>query len=315
MARALTFIFLIVSSCSIIEDSDITSKKEFDDLVISSIDIIQETSLGKTSITGTVTSDEEVNIVVPNGVIKRIVWMDWPSFGNKKLKLRSGYTAAIKTYTSYLSNGLPYTFTIYSKDTTMIVELYRFRYDETGKLDRIGAMAPFIEGQENNTVDRMIYDAKGELTSIERTSPDGTKPEGAIAIQEGAINSLQNFNFGNISVQKVIGADEEYYKANNNSFSNDGKIQLFELEDELTLIDRNNVNDDCQCSKWVDTFYFHPLMLVKDDVVQKNYKQMGIDFELGSALLKLYMVDWWEATSNIETQKDEKVSFKFKYAP
>lgn len=308
MIRFLSFIFIaFIFSCSIIEESDITSQKEFDDLRFTSIGIKQETSSGSQTVTARVTTDSVVNIPVPGGTITRTVWMDWPALGSSKLKLKSGFTGAFKSYTSFLASGKPYTFYLFDSDTTLF-ELYRFRYDASGRLNKIVTFAPAIDGQPATSNDTLIYDTSGNLTRIDRRSSVISKiGTFTFEFQTGSFNNGTIFKstFQGRAYRNYYGNSYYSYLSGNGGGgpdTNDGALDWMEIQKQsLSLIDRNFVNDDCQCRKWIDTFYFHPVMILKDQ------------FELGNELLFIYMVDWWQPISSVELEKDEKVTFIFKY--
>jgi hypothetical protein len=322
MARITFFVFLIVTSCTIIEDSDITSKEELAQLKLKSVDIVQETASGTTTLAAKVTTDEEVSIPVPNGVITRTVWMDWPAFGNKKLKLKGGYTGAIKTYVSYLSNGLPYTFSIYDKDTTVLLELYRFRYSSNGKLSNILTNVPYVEGGAVTSRDTLIYANSShptELTSIIR-NPKSTPITFALVSSGGSVYSNSwTFDFqGNRYAKNcqqpdcggTWGGNYDVFPTSNGFPTGVMNLSSFE-KDYLSIEDFNTIDQNfcggSTCSAWIDTFYFHPLMVLKDDFVFADQADWG------EMLLFIYMVDWWKPTGGQVSTTNEKVMLNFNY--
>src|SRR5688572_1145404 len=112
MVRLLSFILAaFIFSCTIIEDGDITSQEELDDLQYVSVDIKQETPSGTSTLTARVTSEREINVTVAAGKLIRALYMEWPALGaNSKLKLKGGTTTAVRSYTSFLESGKPWTF-------------------------------------------------------------------------------------------------------------------------------------------------------------------------------------------------------------
>ena len=137
MVRLLSFVIAaFVFSCTIIEDGDITSQEEFDNLKLESIVVEQQASGGANTLTARVTSDKAVNIPVAGGVVKRQIYMDWPALGaNSKLKVKTGITTTFRSYASFLGSGKPWNFYLFSSgpDST-ILELYSFRYNSSGRL-------------------------------------------------------------------------------------------------------------------------------------------------------------------------------------
>lgn len=195
MVRLISFLLLAFGfSCTIIEDSDITSQEEYDKLVLKSIEIKQETIGGTNTSTAEVTTTETANIPVSvppfNGTVTRRVWMDWPSLSDK-LKLKSGVTTSFQSYTSYLSTGEPWTFYLFQMNgsDTIIFELYRFRYDANGRLSTIITDAPYIENTPPTSKDTLIYGNTNntkELTSIIR-NPNGSPATFTLASTGGSI--------------------------------------------------------------------------------------------------------------------------------
>ncbi len=304
--RTFCWLLLLLISCTIIEDMDITSKAELDNLKLKYIEIVQETNSGNTTSVAKVTTDSVVNIAVSGSTINRTLWMDWPALGNSKLKLKSGVTTSFKSYTSYIESGKPWTFYLFDKDS-VLSELYRFRYDANGRLNRIITNVPFVENGPATSNDTIIYDTGGKLSSIIRRSSDLSKT-GTFTFE---FNS-GSFNTGKVFKSTFQGRYFQNYSENSyytgvdgqgGGVNNDGNLNLINIQKQsLSMIDRNNVDGNCQCKKWIDTFYFHPLMLVKDQL------------ELGDELLFIYMVDWWQPISTQETTTDQKVTFSFKYA-
>jgi hypothetical protein len=83
-----------------------------------------------------------------------------------------------------------------------------------------------------------------------------------------------------------------------------GVMNLVVLPGQYYIQDINkDVSKFCnnQCSQGNDTYYLHPLMVLKDQ------------FNSGDVLLFMYMVDWWQPLSQVESTSDEKVTFTFEY--
>jgi len=332
MVRLLSFIFFaFIFSCTIIEDSDITSQEELDNLKLVSIDIEQQVSGSGSTSTAKVTSELAVNISVSGGVLKRQIFMDWPALGtNSKLKLKSGITTTFKSYTSLLESGKPWTFYLFSSGSdSTILELYSFRYDANGRLANIITRAPFVDGGPATSNDTLIYGNTAnasEVTSIIRRSQDASKA-GTFTISSGSIfNSGWAFDFqGNRYFKSCQGngCGENYGGAYHVRPSNGGQpagvLNITDLQKSfMTFEDKNHELSQygCgTCQRYSDTFYFHPLMLLKDQIPFKepqNNNNGGFE-SLGEVLLFMYLVDWWKPVTTVQSSNTEKVTFNFKY--
>jgi hypothetical protein len=240
--------------------------------------------------------------------------MDWPALGNSKLKLKGGATTSFRTYTSYLESGKPYTFSVSDKDS-ILLELYRFRYDASGRLNKIITNVPYVEGGQSTTNDTLIYDVAGNLIRIDRRSSDPSKA-GAFIPGSGSVLSFR-LHFQGILYEwgcppspgcGPLGPDY-ISKETSNTILNFGVVNLVKIPTQfLTIYD---INTCANCEKKVDTFYFHPLMILKDHL-SENYDREENGF--GDTMLFLYMVDWWRPRSNQETTKDETVTFTLNMA-
>ena len=331
MVRLFSFILAaFIFSCTIIEDSDITSQEELDELKLKSIEIEQQAQTGAQTSVANVTSDNQVSISVPGGVIKRTIWMNWPALGaNSKLKVKSGTTSAFRSYTSLLESGKPWTFYLFSNGTdSTILELYSFRYDANGRLTNIITRAPYVAGGPATSNDTLIYGNVGntsEVTSIIRRSQDASKT-GTFVINQGSIFSNGwAFDFQGTRYFKTCqgsGCGENYGGAYHSRATNGnqpyGVVDITDLQRAyITVQDKNHDLSQYSCGtcpRYSDTFYLHPLMLLNNQIPfhapQNN--SGGFD-ELGDALLFMYMVDWWRPVTTLQTGNTEKVTFNFRY--
>jgi hypothetical protein len=330
MVRLLSFVLgAFIFSCTIIEDSDITSQLELDNLRFTSIEMKIGKSSGTTTATATVTVDSAVNISVVGGILNRTLWMDWPALGDK-LKLKGGFSGEFKSYTSYLESGKPWTFYLFDSDTT-ILEVYNFRYDGMGRLSNIITRVPYVQGGPATSNDTLIYGSQNnlaEITSIIRRS-SGTSQSFNLASTGGSIfSSGWSFDFqGNTYSKACQGSGCQAYYGGNYSVGPTiggqqigqptGVLNITDFYNEgLIIQDRNHSLDQygcMSCVRSIDTFYFHPLMLLKDQLVFNDLSYPGHRFRLGDILLFIYMVDWWRPVSAQETTKDETVTFSFRY--
>ncbi len=313
MVRLLYFIFFaFIFSCTIIEDSDITSQEELDNLRFVSIEIKQDTNTGSSTAVAKVTTDSVVDILLTTpsftGTLTRTLWMDWPALGSSsKLKLKSGVTTTFKSYASFLESGKPWTFYLFDNDST-VSDQVRFRYDVNERLNRIISI-PYLDYLDTLR-DELIYDASGNLTSIERKC--NSNPSKAGTFTFGGQNNNVGFTFQGMRYENACQGDGcgsnwggNYHVLGADNFPT-GVMNLTTFQREyLSMQDFNSINQsNCGstgCDAWIDTFYFHPLMLLKDQL------------EIGDDLLFIYMVDWWQPVSAQESTNNEKVTFSFDY--
>lgn len=320
MVRLLSFVVAaFIFSCTIIEDGDITSQEELDNLKLLSIDIEQQASVGTSSSVARVTSDRVVNIPVAGGVVTRQIWMEWPALGvNSKLKVKSGATTTFRSYASFLEGGKPWTFYLFSSGTdSTILELYSFRYNASGRLASVTTRAPYVNGGPATTYDTLIYDNGGWVLNsggFIRKYP-GTSNTATLTNlnyhTSGNSYYLNDYQFQGIKYQKRCQGGSECpnwggdYHVMSNGFPV-GVMNLATFKKEyLDLQDVNTIEQKCQnnnpCSFWIDTFYLHPLLILKDQ------------FDHGDDLLLIYMIDWWKYTTTTPSTTNEKVTIRFNY--
>ena len=312
----LAAILLLALSCTIIEDGDITSLAQYSALKLKSIEINQETLAGNSTKLAVLKYDSVVNLVDPTtgARITRKQRFTLPSLGTLKMKLRSGTNTNAEIYMSFKEDGLPYTFIIYVGDS--LVEHYSFRYNASNKLNKIRTRLNPIDGRPATlvTTDTLTYSPspEGKLVSMTR------KGVGSFTFQFGTYNSEHTLNS-----MTFLGQNYQLYNANcNNSSSNvcgrlykpvgnsgynvdsenqsrNGKIA------QITITDYRLSNSGCDCQRELDTYYLHPLMILRDNFTQ------------GGMLLWIYTVDWWKpGTVQINNQsltKNDVVKLNFNY--
>ncbi len=311
-SRFVVTVFLC--SCSIIDDSDITTLEQFNKLSVSSIDIIQVTATKTLTSTIEITLDTSVTIATPNGTVTRYVEMALNNFISTKLKFASGTTSNKLVFTeNFLSDGRPFTFSI-RKDTT-VLELYRFRYNDQKKINRIN----FFLGPERLVYsDSIIYNGSGKISSIVRKAYEDGSKNGTMTIEygPGSPATITRTALGNYQFQQITGSCPDgganyncngYMRSNTGGGGSSPQITLKstgvrQLE-EISIEDiRNNGNGG---GREPDVYYFHPLVLLKNN------------FSLGDDLAVIYLIDWWsvgaQSSSTNQPNKDERVTFKFNY--
>ena len=309
-------IFLLAFSCSIIEDGDITSTEELQSLKLTSFEISQNTNSGSSSVTATLNYDSVQNFtdVNTNTKITRKVEYTLPPLGTLKMKLRSGATGATKVYIYYTDTKKPYTLGIVSQDS--VVELYRFRYSSTGQLNRI---ATFIDPIDNlpltvATNDSLIYSGN-QLNTFSRRS-NGSTTNYQVGYNTVGNNSTQVVS--NLSTGNTGGG------GNGDAFSNGNcdhsptrtcytincgtcnintqlSVSVTEISGtllQLELVNWTNVGGPYRDG---ETFYFHPLMMLRNQL------------SFGNHLLNIYLIDWCKV--NLTTLKPissvETVTFNY----
>lgn len=314
MVRLLTFIcFAFIFSCTIIEDSDITSQEELDNLKFVSIEIKQQTGSGTSAAMASVTSEDEIDTLVSAGKLSRATWMDWPALSGKLL-LKSGVTTAFKSYASFLESGKPWTFYLFSADS-IILELYSFRYDASGRLSNIITSAPYVQNGPATSNDTLIYKTNGELATITRKYPaTGTTTTFADIMYITTYNSykLNHYVFQGMEYERPCEGNGcgsqwggNYHVSPTTTGFPAGVMNLVTFQREyLSMEDRNHSLEQWGCGdciRYIDTFYFHPLMILKDQ------------FEIGDDLLFIYMIDWWQPATAQQSTDNEKVTISFNY--
>lgn len=320
-------LFLIWGACDIISDDDITTMARLDDLKLTSFDIVQHTSKGSSTLSSTLLADSAVSISTGTGqTINRIVWYSVPGLGSLKLKYRSGANSNLRTYTSYFGDNQPYTFVLYQGDSA--VEIYRFRYDVSGKLNRIVTDINPVDGLPllSRTNDTIIYNSATEIGSIIRRSPDESR-RGTFSFEYGGFGNtaraITRISFQSINLQPnwdncpngsgnnfCMGFNYQAPTPPNDFAMNISKIGLkleysFDKLMSLKFLDRKLDNNGGTCCYDYDTYYFHPTMLLRE------YLTNGAD------LMNIYMIDWWQVgprfTGNANFTTNDEVTLNLNY--
>jgi hypothetical protein len=322
-------LILAATACNIIGDGDIKNLDGISDLKLASYQVAQRTTRGSGVQNITLLYDSATNIGVSNGqFVTRIVWYETPGGGSLKLRYKSGATANLRTYTSYLSGGQPYTYALYQGDSA--VELYRFRYDASGRLNRIITDINPVDDLPVllRTNDTIIYQSSNQILSIERRSFDEAR-RGTFEIQyQQDFNgtSVSRVSFQNISVASSFAncpqgnggdgcAGYSYEQLNPpNTFSTIitnmrvNRAYTFSKLSQLELIDvkfNSNGGGGGSCCYDYDTYYFHPTMVLQGELLN------------GADLMAIYMIDWWQPgdplTGNANYSSNDEVQINFNY--
>lgn len=302
--------FLMIFSCTIIKDEDITDPTQTSKLKLKSIEIKQSLNSGDQTNLATVT-------VNSSGQIEKI---NWPALGNKKLKFRSGITSAATSTLSYTGGKLT-TF-----DTQSGLEKYVFEYNGAGnlvKLTSTGTLGLTV----TKTVDTLYYDTQNRITRLERSLFSGAGVKIQISINPITYlgdGTLDTFIYNGKPVELSPGTgycpnDKVSSNCVRYDFGIGGQNEgppnlLFErvltgvLIDRIEFADyRGPSNSGCNgCNRPLDDYFIHPIMLLK------QY------FNNGEDLFVIYMIDWWSpgsgsGTGGINIQKNDIVDFNFNY--
>lgn len=321
--RAITYIssftgYLLVFSCTIIQDGDITSEAQLSKLRLKGFEILQQTTKVNTSTLGILLYDSTVKFTDQStgAKITRKMRFSLAPFGNSlKMRLRSGTTAKTELYVSFKDDGQPYTFIIYQGDS--LVEWYRFRYSSytgpSSKLNKITTVLNPVDGlpEKVRTNDTLIY-TSSNVTSIIRRSPYGSTST-TIITYSGSGSGLQvekstgyELTRGNCPNGATFDSCTGYLISGSSSYTI-AITQTSDLIEQILLQDQrsNNSGGSGNPTREYDTYYFHPLMLLRNQVGQGNY------------LMVIYMMDWWVPGANTtgggNLSNDESVTVKFNY--
>jgi hypothetical protein len=301
-------------SCTIIEDTDILTSDQLDDLKLTAIDIVQETSARNSSSTIRIMKDSAMNLSTSNGTITRYVEMEMDGFTAGKLKFRSGVTGTITLYQSYLSDGRPHTFGIVKNN--VIVELHRYRYGTNNRLNVIN----FFLGEDNLVYhDSMVYNSDGNISSMIREAPGDPAMNVTITMEYGGGNpvTVSRVRAGSLELQQSNGncpnnSQQQnciaYFRSIAGQGGNNGNMTVVIKNDHgISLLNEVSIEDfrmdNGNTGQESDAYFFHPLMINKQDLA------------LGEDLMSIYMVDWWDPRSYTTGSaiQHERVRFKYNY--
>lgn len=326
LARLFPGVLVTLFACSIIDDSAITSQEELKGLKLTGFTIDQQTNKGTKKITARVVSDSAVNITDTNtgAKINRVAILKMPSLGSSKMKLRSGTTLDVDMSITYTSSTKPYTMAIYQKDSA--VEVYRFRYDASGRLVKIITIIDPVDNLPAlvTTIDTLIYSTVGDMKDIDvihRKLADGML-DATIDPFYGS-QSLENFTYKDRQYNNNGGGCNDAYGATgcgSYGFSPAGgggssgqssfAYQVSETFNSLTQVRLedtkfgNGNGGGGSCCRDFDTYYFHPLMILRNQITKGDY------------LLLIYMMDWWvpgAPLTNSVSGNNEMVRIDFSY--
>jgi len=317
-----TIFFLIVFSCTIIQDGDITSASELNTLKWKGFEINQETNSGTSLQLVSLVFDSAKNTIDKlTGVkIVRKIKFNLPSLANRKMKLRSGTTANTSLYISYKDGNQPFNYWIQQGDS--IVELYRFRYNASNVLNKVLTTINPVDGLKPTvtTNDTIYYDNPlRTITQIIRRSTNAAKAGTIVPEYASATISKITFkstvyqglsgNCNNSAASSDCGSYTNTGTSGNDSPQMDFRFASLGVQlNQVIVVDHrfDNNNSTCRrCGTELDTYYLHPTMILKNS------------FALGSNLMLIYMNDWWvpgtAVVSNSNLNKNDQVTLNFLY--
>lgn len=306
MSRFSFALFALLFSCSILEDSDVTSYDELKTLKLKGITFTQILN-GVTYSRGIPATDSALNISSPLGKLTKQTKLTWGNV-DAKFRFKSGATSNITIVNRYFDNGNLRSSWVYSGST--IRELYYFTYNSNGKIQTLARTLytdPNDLTKTTTSYDSIYYDpgSGGKFFGFAmRSSNDATK-RGVFTAEPISPNPCEiawvfkrtaNANLG------IPAVDKEYDYCGSSNFyiypggqSADFKSIGSDLLEEVYLGDRVTDSDKKCCS---DVYYYHPILFLP---VSINYKIM-------------YAVDWWEeVTPTTPSNKNESVQFSFLY--
>lgn len=330
----LVTLFGVLYSCTIVQNSDITSLSQLNSLSIKSIDIIQ--NLDSLNLTSSATViDSVVSSLVTidinnkiNGTVTKLTKITWPTVNPKsKLKFRSGVTSGIQVRNYFFQNGLPRSSQVVANN--QLKEWFTFYYDNNWQLTNFRSRI-YTSTAPDTTVyrDSLIYNSSssyiGYIGSLVRKAPYTPSQSGTInfpyatygsdiGLGGGNVTYLgYNYGFGNCLCPNNSGNSCSGCTVSSGNNSNSSFIvkplQVGALLSQLQIEDvKVHNNSSCQNAGGggtnYDTYYFHPLMLMRSL------------FSHGDALLNIYSIDWWQPGPQISSplNNNETVTFNFNY--
>lgn len=297
-------ILFFVVACSIIEDSDISSLKEFEQIKLKSIQITQVVNTAK------INQQVKVDSIVENvdGSDLNAIYFSWPEvFSTSKLKFRSGVTTKIKVKLVLRKDGQIKACFVYS-DIPSEYESYIFAYNSTGK--RISLTTTITDVITETTLYRNYdqYDPPGNYFAYRNLGQASGAIIGGDPITATGcyIQMPHYYNYNNTNA--TYATKRQYNYCDKNNFFIDGgpssgtTSQFYVIGDDLIeelFIGNKRTDKDLFCCS--DQYYFHPVLISTVDL----------------RLRVMYALDWWEeqTSSNPSFDKDQSVKLQFTYEP
>ena len=299
MVRWFSMIVMCVCvSCSILDDSDITTVDDYKKLSLKTITIQQNLGNETRSKIASVT-DSTLNISFTLGKLTKQIKIQWPAVEkDSKFKFRSAVTSNITIKNRYFADGKIGSCLVFSRDS--IREQYYFKYNALGKLITLSTF--IIEKSTSySTNDTLIYNAKGDGWFAIRNSPQPARRAlfGGELLSNQSCQLMQVFK---VSANIPGAIDRQYNYCDKNNFyiyPGGESADLYTIGDNLleeVYIGNRRKDSDTNCCG--DLYYFHPFLLLSVDM----------------RLRVMYAPDWWEVKNGTTSnEKDQSVKLEFKY--
>lgn len=312
------FLLLVVISCSIVNDNDVTSLDQFNKLTLKSFEIKQSLSSGSSSTLGTWKYDSAQNFVskVSGYHITLLRGFSLPALGTRKVQLRSGVNTKTDIKIYYRDDGLPVTFWIFAGDS--LVESYRLFYNSSKLLAKVVTDLDPIDGkpQTIHFKDSVYYPAGGVSaypTSIVRNSPLAPSLAGTFTFYGcsdcgntpvSSINSSQGYQY-NFYTGDCHGNNSAYpyscggvnKSSTGNGGGNNGNPQL-KFQSSVTF--NRTLQTVFTSAAATDVIYFHPMMMLGDLIPQ------------GGLYFWFYSIDWFKNDGTSFSNNDQ-VTINYNY--
>ncbi len=321
-------LLLLVFSCTIVKDSDITSLAQLNNLSLTSFEIDQNVKAGTSTAVGTLLYDSVVNrISTGTGAhVSRVKGFSFPALGNYKMKLRSGTNASTEMTIGYRDNGLLNTFVIYQGDSA--VEIYKFFYNTSNQLIQVVTDLNPVDNKPEmlHLKDSIIYPLAGSAypSQIFRHSPIDVTLAGTYTVCQNCSTGSSSQAIYQIGFQQSQSNQGQTYQLNFNSGGdgcNSGDYYPYACggitkinttgnggsntgQNQLSFVNNFTFNTTIQTTftsaSTSDTFYFHPLLILKDVILN------------GDFYFWFYSIDWFQASTNSFSNNDIiKINFSY----
>lgn len=293
----------LLFSCSILEDTDITSYEEFNSLTLKSIQIT-ETLNGAATLKTALVTEESISETLPNGsTLTKRKTISWPAFSNPKLKFRSGVTSDITLVSEYVSSGKIRFWRV--KSAGVESEKYEFLYNSAGNLaflkttitTNINGVTSTTLDTDQYSIDELNFPVVRNAASTDLTikanfggTPLTITDCGFKAVWQSVWNGTA---WVNKKEYNYCGGNDLYTVTPTDA---GGRIQFkvlqTELLEEVYLAEIQSGGSCC-----TDKFYFHPYLFMPGDLRVK---------------IK-YAPDWWKEEPSFSNDIDQSVKLKFNY--
>jgi len=313
--KFLWYCLLAMCSCSILEDSDITSTDQLQNIKLNGFQIKQETNNGTFDTRATLVYDSVLDIIDTTGNldmhITRKIGYNMPALSGL-VKLRSGITTECTISVSFTEHGNPYTVTI--SNNNLVYEVYRFRYSDNSANARLNKIHATIDpdgfnignAATINTRDSIFFDGSGRVSSILRNPGSTTF---SISYSTSQAERMAQFSISGttyVEGNNSLTCSESYCQTNfyiSGGCSSNVNIDYVKKTSE-SITSFIQLGDYCSpCNQASDNYYLHPLFFLRDYL------------DKGGQLTIIYLRDWWipGPASSSSPNRQEKVYILTQY--